>query len=370
MIRLVNLSTRIGAFALNSVNLEVRRGEYFVLLGPSGAGKTQLLELIAGVSSPCSGEVWIDGENVTGWPPERRRVGLMYQDYLLFPQLTVRANIAFGLRTNTIEQVRGRVTGLGSRNNRSRDVQTRIVELAHLLRIEHLLDRRTIGLSGGEQQRIALARALAPRPRVLLLDEPLSALDPQIRGEVRRELAALHDALGMTILHVTHDFEEALLLADRVAVIRQGTIVQCGPAEAVFRQPDSEFLASFLGMENLFRGQVSRGHESQQNGDMFDAVFESGPLKLSVIARREGPAYAAIRPEEITVSRELLQSSALNNIAGTVHRIEKSHPLVRLTIHTGLSFIVMMTVQSFEALHLEVGADVYLSFKATAPHIF
>jgi len=186
MIRLVDVSCRVGAFELRSVNLEIERGEYFAILGPTGAGKTKLLEIIAGLQAPSSGDVWIDDKKVTGLPPERRHVGLMYQDYLLFPHLTVRKNILFGLRDKPkLERLR------------------RVDEISRLLGIEHLLDRHITGLSGGEQQRIALARALAPQPRVLLLDEPLSALDPQNRRAVRRELTALHAKLGTTTIHVT-----------------------------------------------------------------------------------------------------------------------------------------------------------------------
>ena len=356
MIRLINVSFQVGAFALRSINLEVEHGEYFVILGPTGAGKTKLLEVIAGLQSPASGEVWIGGKNVTALPPEHRHIGFMYQDYLLFPHLTVRGNITFGLRGKLPAEARAC-----------------LAKLAGLLKIEHLLDRRVVGLSGGEQQRIALARALAPQPQVLLLDEPLSALDPQNRRAVRRELRALHRQLGMTTLHVTHDFEEAVVLTDRLAVINEGEIVQVGPPEVVFRRPRSVFVANFFGAENLFRGEIVRCNKGEpRDGEAFNAMFQfqSGPLQLSAIAEQEGPAYAAIRPEEITVSKELPHSSALNNLYGTIVNIETIGPLVRLTVDVGVPFIAAMTVQSFKALQLKIGAKVYLSFKTTAIHVF
>jgi len=354
LIRLSQIHCRRGAFALQSVNLEIARGEYFVLLGPTGAGKTQLLEVIAGLQPPFSGEIWIDGENVTSLPPEARQIGFMYQDYLLFPQLTVHQNIAFGLR----------------RMPRS-EASARVIDVARLLKIEPLLNRRVFGLSGGEQQRIALARALAPRPRVLLLDEPLSALDPQTRRTLRRELHSLHDQLKTTTIHVTHDFEEALALADQLAVIHEGAIVTAGAPDDVFRKPGSEFLAGFLGVENLFRGKITAcNHDEFPGAESFDAIFESGPLKLSVLADREGTACVAIRPEEITVSKESLHSSALNNLAGTVTLIEKSYPLARLTIDVGVPVIAAVTIQSLESLQLDVGAKAYISFKASALHVF
>jgi molybdate/tungstate transport system ATP-binding protein len=361
LIRLSNVSSRRGAFALQSINLEIGDGEYFVLLGPTGAGKTQLLEVIAGVQQAASGEIWIDGENVTSLPPEARHVGFMYQDYLLFPQLSVRRNIAFGLR----------------RMPRA-EANARVEEIARLLEIEPLLGRRVLGLSGGEQQRIALARALAPRPRVLLLDEPLSALDPQIRRELRRKLRSLHEELRMTTLHVTHDFEEALALAGRVGVIHEGVIVQTGMPDEVFRKPGSAFLASFLGVENLLRGNVVRRHpEEPRSGESpdseFDADFDAGPLKLYVIAQREGPAYAAIRPEDITVSREPISSSARNTLEGTLAKIERSWPLVRLTFDVGMPIrvplVAVITEQSLHSLDLTLGARAFLTIKATAIHL-
>jgi len=355
MIRLKAVSLTIGNFALGDVDLQIEKGEYYAVLGPTGSGKTLLLETISGLQQPSSGEIWIGGENVTDLPPERRHIGFMYQDYLLFPHLTVRRNITFGLRGRERDQS-----------------QARLNELAGLLEIEHLLDRQVAGLSGGEQQRIALARALAPRPQVLLLDEPLSALDPQNRQMVRRELAGLHRKLGTTTVHVTHDFEEALALADRIAVINEGRIVQTGPPEEVFRRPASPFAAQFFGAENLFHGEISLGDKTLAGGaaDGTSAVFRSGAMQLSVIAAQAGPAYASIRPEEITVLREEPHSSATNNLRGTIRKIERTAAVVRLTIDAGAPFVAAITSQSLDSLQLETGLQVYISFKATAIHIF
>ena len=281
MIRLVDVCYKVGAFELRSINLEIERGEYFAILGPTGAGKTRLLEIIAGLQPPSSGEVWIADENVTALPPDRRRVGFMYQDYLLFPHLTVRKNIMFGLHDMAKQERLQRVD-----------------EISNLLGLDHLLDRHVTGLSGGEQQRIALARALAPQPRVLLLDEPLSALDPRNRRAVRRELTDLHQKFGTTTIHVTHDFEEALVVADRLAVMNKGEIVQVGMAEDVVHKPRSTFVADFFGLENVFKGEIVRCDQLESDGAMaYNAVFKSGGIQLSVIAESEGPAYASIRPE-------------------------------------------------------------------------
>jgi molybdate/tungstate transport system ATP-binding protein len=354
MIRLVDVVFRAGAFELGSVDVEIERGEYFAVLGPTGAGKTKLLELIAGLATPSSGDVWIDGENVTRLPPERRRVGLMYQDYLLFPHLSVRRNIQFGLRELT-----------------KRDAEQSVDDLSRLLGLEQLLDRSIAGLSGGEQQRVALARALAPKPRVLLLDEPLSALDPQNRRAVRRELKSIHSQLGTTTIHVTHDFEEALVVADRLAVMNQGKIVQVGQPEEVVRKPRSAFVADFFGVENIFKGEImSCGETGELGSDAYNAVFSTGGLKMSVIAEREGPAYATIRPEDVLVSRELVHSSAMNNLSGSILEVEMTGPLVRLTADVGARLVALITRQSLSALKLEIGAKAFFSVKASAIHIF
>jgi molybdate/tungstate transport system ATP-binding protein len=354
MIRLVDVSVRVGTFELRPVNLEIEGGEYFAILGPTGVGKTKLLEIIAGIQSPASGEIWIGDENVTVLSPERRRVGLMYQDYLLFPHLTVRKNIMFGLHE-------------GSKREKFR----RVEDIAHLLRIEHLLDRNIPGLSGGEQQRVALARALAPQPRVLLLDEPLSALDPQNRKSVRRELTALHKQLGTTTIHVTHDFEEALVVADRLAVMNRGEIVQVGPPENVVRKPNSAFVADFFGVENLFKGEIVKcDKETSSEAEAYNAIFKSGDLQLSVIAEREGSAYAVIRPEDIIVSKALTHSSAMNNLSGRILEIERTGPLVRLTADVGVRLVALLTKQSVEALKLETDEEAHFMVKASAIHIF
>jgi molybdopterin-binding protein len=247
----------------------------------------------------------------------------------------------------------------------------RVDEISHLLGLDNLLDRHVTGLSGGEQQRVALARALAPQPRVLLLDEPLSALDPQNRRAVRRELTDLHQKLGTTTIHVTHDFEEALVVADRLAVVNKGEIVQIGLAEDVVRKPQSAFVADFFGVENIFKGEIVLCDQSESPGaEVYNAIFKSGALRLSVIAEGEGPAYAAIRPEDVIVSRELGHSSAMNNLRGKIVEIETTGPLVRLTADVGVRLVALLTRQSLVSLKLDKDVDAYFSVKASAIHIF
>ena len=247
----------------------------------------------------------------------------------------------------------------------------RVDEISNLLGLDHLLDRHVTGLSGGEQQRVALARALAPQPRVLLLDEPLSALDPQNRRAVRRELTDLHHKLGTTTIHVTHDFEEALVVADRLAIVNKGEIVQVGIAEDVVHKPRSTFVADFFGLENVFKGEIVRSGQLESDGAMvYNAVFKSGGLRLFVLAEREGPAYASIRPEDIIVSRELAHSSAMNNLSGCIVEIETTGPLVRLTADVGVRLVALLTRQSLVSLKLDKNVQAYFSVKASAIHIF
>ena len=251
MIRLEGLNVVAGDFSLRVDELSVEKGEFLVFLGPTGSGKTVLLETIAGLRRPISGRIWFGDRDVTAEPPERRRVGFVYQDYALFPHLSVGKNIAFGLRTGA---ARGRARSV-RRAGVSRAVgpiRERAAALASLLGIEQLMDRYPDTLSGGEQQRVALARALAIEPEVLLLDEPLSALDRKTRRELRIELRRLHRELGATVLHVTHDLDEALVLGDRIAVLIDGDLRQIGTPEDVIQRPADGETARLLGMTNVY----------------------------------------------------------------------------------------------------------------------
>jgi ABC-type sugar transport system ATPase subunit len=234
MVTLGDARLRLGAFELEAADLHVRRGEYLVLLGPSGAGKSVLLEVIAGLRLLDSGQVLLDGADVTSLPPERRRVGLVSQKPSLYPHLSVRQNIAFGGRYQ-------RVPG--------DEFARRVAEMARLLRVEHLLERGVRGLSGGEAQRVTLARALVTEPSVLLLDEPLGPLDRSMRADLIDELRRIHDRLQRTTVHVTHDQAEARLLADRVAVMVEGKILQIGTLDEVCHNPASASVGRLVGTD-------------------------------------------------------------------------------------------------------------------------
>ena len=271
---------------LAAVSFGLVEGGVTALIGPSGSGKSTLVGLIAGLLTPAAGRILFAGRDITGVPPERRGVGVVFQSYALFPHLAVRDNIAFGLTTG-----RGRLP--------RHEVAPRVGELAALCGLAPLLDRRPAELSGGERQRVALARALAPRPALLLLDEPLSALDASLRRQLRAELAALLRQLGTTVLYVTHDQEEAMMLADRLVVLDRGRVVQAGPPLELYRRPSHPFVASFLGEANLLPVAPSQVQRSPGVLRCLAELIAPAGEPATAFAPASGPATA---PPTATVS--------------------------------------------------------------------
>jgi molybdopterin-binding protein len=347
-LQVADLWIDLGEFHLRQIGLDIAPGEYFVVLGPTGAGKTVLLETIAGLHQPEKGRILADGEEITNVPPERRGIGFVYQDYVLFPHLSVEENVAFGLHMQRQE---------------SEVIRKRVAEISDLLGIDHLLHRRPDTLSGGEKQRVALARALVVEPRLLLLDEPLSALDPETREGLQRELARLHRELGTTTLHVTHDFEEAIALGDRIAVLNEGQVVQVGSPEAIFRKPASEFVARFVGVRNIFQGEIRRRKDGRKTLNL-DGV------EVSVVTDLVGHVHGSIRPEEIILSQEPLRSSARNSFHGHIVNIADRGTLIYVTVCIPPDFTCAITRRSLEEMELREGLEVYVAFKASAVHIF
>lgn len=344
MIRLDGVTVRAGGFTLGPLSLDVPAGGYALLIGPTGSGKTTLLETVAGHQQAMGGQVWLHGEEVTTLPPERRRIGFVYQDHLLFPHLSVAGNIGYAL------PVAGR--------------QSRVAELAETLGISPLLGRGVARLSGGERQRVALARALAPRPSVLLLDEPFAALDPSTRQSLRRSLLALQQSERVTILQVSHDFDEALRLGDLVAVLAEGKVLQQGTPEAVFRRPNSAFVAQFTGAGNVLAGNVTQTGPTEGDG-RFMARFEALPIALDVVADRTGPCHAVIRPEDVLVSLDPLPA-ARNHLRGTVERVERVGPVAYIHCDAGRPLVATMTSAGVTSMQLARGSKVSLTIKATA----
>lgn len=345
MIRVEGVTVRAGTFTLSEVTFEVPAGGYGLLIGPTGSGKTTLLEAIAGHHTPAAGRVWLHGNDVTKLPPERRGVGIVYQDQLLFPHLTVAQNIGYALPTDAADRT------------------SRIYGLAESLGIAGLLARGVERLSGGERQRVALARALAPHPRVLLLDEPFAALDPGTRAGLRRTLIDLQRREGVTILQVSHDFDDALRLGERVAVLAEGRLLQQGTPEEIFRRPNSVYVAEFTGAGNVLAGEVRQ--RVAGDGGRFLGTFVAGPLTLDVVAERPGTAHAVIRAEDVLVSREPLPA-ARNHLHAIVERVERIGPVAYIYCDAGLPMVATVTTASADAMALAPGMTVSLTIKSTA----
>lgn len=345
MLRLDRVIRRAGCFTLGPIDLEVARGECFVLLGATGSGKSLTLGAVVGTGNVAGGAIILDGRDVTALPPESRPIGYVHQDGLLFPHLTVAENIGFPL----------------FRLARAEKMQ-RIQETADDLGIAHLLDRRIAGLSGGEAQRVALGRALARRPPIILLDEPLGSLDPTTRRRLLGVLQEIKARHGVTMLHVTHDFEEAAALGDRIGVMIAGRLAQIGATDEVFRRPASEAVADFIGIRNVIRGRVVRTPEG--------AVLEAGGARLSLPegAATEGEAVYTVTADSVILSREELDSSARNRLTGIVTAISEGVALRHVTVDVGVPIEATVTRRSIEELGITPGRKLWVTIKTTALH--
>jgi spermidine/putrescine transport system ATP-binding protein len=300
-IQLVSLTKRFHEVAVDSVDLTVDSGEFFSLLGPSGCGKTTTLRLIAGFEQPTSGRIMLDGSDMAGVPPHKRNVNTVFQSYALFPFLSVFDNVAFGLRYQKLSK---------------KETATRVHEALELVELQTFAKRRPGTLSGGQQQRAALARALVLGPAVLLLDEPLGALDAKLRRSLKVELKALQERIGITFIYVTHDQEEALTMSDRLAVMNSGRIVQIGEPRQVYEEPADTYVADFLGVSNLMEVDVvGRG----PGGQCAIRVGES-PLEVErADVDSLGTAHAVIRPERVRIEEHA--AAGPNRIPAMVERL-------------------------------------------------
>ena len=354
MIRVEGLNFSVGTFALRDVTFEVEEGEYFVVLGPTGSGKTLLLECLCGLNRIDSGRIEIGGLDVTGLEPRRRGIGYVPQDYALFPHRTVEQNASFGLSP--------RASGRRS----AADIRERVGAVLDLVGIRHLADRRPARLSGGEKQRAALARALAVEPRVLLLDEPVSAVDAQSREHLCGELRRLQRVAGIATVHVCHDFAEMLTVADRVAVVNAGRIVQVGTPNDVLERPTDRFVARFVQAGNIFDAQARR------EGDLTRLECADG-----LVCRSSEPASGEVtfivRPENVRLDRKGPEKADqnLNVVAGTVKEVSDLGALVRVTVSTatGLELLASVGKGRFRQLALSPGDRVLLSFLPADVHI-
>lgn len=347
MIEIKNLNRDWGDFSIKDLDLTIQNGEYFVLLGPTGAGKTLILELIAGFYQPAKGYISFNGNNIDGLPPEKRNIGFVYQNYSLFPHMNVEQNIGFGARMR------------GIKNPKIRD-------MADYLNISHILHRNPITLSGGEQQRVALARALIINPDILLLDEPLSALDPRTQEETRKILKKVHEDTGVTVVHVTHDQTEARVLADRIGIMMGGKLMQVGHPDEIFNKPIDNSIADFVGVENVFSGTVTQNNNGVVNLD----VDGNNVCAISDYSAGEN-VHVCLRPENVTISKTSAKSSARNTFGAKVLEMELMGVLLRVKLNIGNEFNInsLITKQSATELNIKPGDEVLVSFKATAVHI-
>lgn len=291
MIKVKKLSIDLGEFHLRDVDLQINEGEYMVLLGPTGAGKTVLVECIVGLHEPSAGEIMVGGKDVAGLYPEERNVGYVPQDYALFPNMTVKKNLAYGLEARRL--------GLA-------EIEARIGKMMKMLGIEHLSHRYPLNLSGGEKQRVALGRALVTEPEILLLDEPLSALDENLRSELAAELRQIQRESGAIFLHVCHSFEEASDLADRIAIMKDGRIAQVGTIDEVLTNPENLFVARFARTRNFMKGIAEKSIVDGKaryiiNLDCGECLHSFSHAEVEAA---EGKVIAAIRPEDVEILRE------------------------------------------------------------------
>ena len=300
-IELVALTKRFAEIAVDSIDLTISSGEFFSLLGPSGCGKTTTLRLIAGFEQPTAGRILLDDVDVSGIPAHRRNVNTVFQSYALFPFLTVFDNVAFGLRGRRLDK---------------KELTTKVYESLELVKLRSFEKRRPGQLSGGQQQRVALARALVLKPAVLLLDEPLGALDAKLRRSLKVELKALQEQVGITFLYVTHDQEEALTMSDRLAVMRNGRVVQIGGPHEVYEEPADTYVADFLGVSNLMEVDVvERGPGARCQVQLGDSVLQVEHGGDGAVGR----SHAVIRPERVRV--EEFGSAGPNRVPAMVERL-------------------------------------------------
>jgi len=339
MLELKNIKYRAGAFQLGIIELTIERGEYFVLLGPTGSGKSLTLNLIAGFIELESGSINIHGNCVNKQPPEKRRIALVTQNVDLFPHLNVKDNILYSVRAE----------------------KNLVDEIAKRLNISQLFERKPSTLSGGEAQRVAIARALMCEPEILLLDEPLGSLDPSTRREIRNLLSEINEIKRTTFIHVTHDFEEAAALADRIGILFNGKLKQVGRVEEIFSAPVDAETAMFIGHRNVLHGKIVN-----IDGEQF---FQVENVKFEIPQNKYcGNAVYTVNPDSIIVSVERMNSSARNSLKGRIINIEEAPSAVYVQIDVGVKLTSMITKKSAAELKIEVNKELWVTIKSTALH--
>lgn len=355
-VQILELTKRHGdTLAVDRLSLEVKANEFFSILGPSGSGKTTTLRLIAGLLQPDRGEILVNGQSMVGLPPNQRPVNTVFQDYALFPHMTVWNNIAFGLRMHGVA---------------FSEMTRRVGDVLDMVKLPGKADRLPSELSGGEQQRVALARALVNRPAVILLDEPLGALDQQLRQAMQRELKMIQAHVGVTFICVTHHQSEALLLSDRIAVMNAGRLRQIGTPEELYAQPQSVFVAQFVGQSNALEGEIMAGDDRH-------AVLQSPGVKPIQISRMSqeivgGPAKMILRPEHVVLSRESQCDHTENCLEVLIDQVFYLGEEMQYAITVGpqISWTVRGDPQHDRVARFSPGEKAFLKWKAHDGMIF
>ncbi|MFB3101340.1 MAG: ABC transporter ATP-binding protein, partial [Gammaproteobacteria bacterium] len=349
-IQIENVSKDFDGFiAVNNVSLDIYKEELFAILGGSGCGKTTLLRILAGFERPSSGRILIDGVDMTNVPPYERPVNMMFQSYAVFPHMTVEKNVAYGLKKEGIAK---------------EEIQTRVSEMLELVQMSEFAQRKPHQLSGGQRQRVALARALVKKPKVLLLDEPLAALDKKLREHTQFELMNIQDQIGVTFVVVTHDQDEAMILSTRIVVMHKGELIQCGTPKEIYEYPINRYVADFFGTINLFEGNVSRIDDKTMEVECKEIRTTVKALS-SDTTRANDQLTIAVRPEKISISKESPEGEDLSILKGIVWDLGYYGNLSIYRVRTETGKVIQVSAQnrirSAERV-LEWDEEVYLSW--------
>jgi len=332
MIEVRNLNAKLGKFELKNVTFKVNEGEFYILLGPTGAGKSIILETIGGLVPEVNGDVFIDSELISNLKPEHRKISICYQDYSLFPHFTVKENILYGLKF------------LNSKEKEN--LKGNLEKITTMLKIENLLDRYPLNLSGGEKQRVSLARALIVKPKVVLLDEPLSALDSHIKDQLMRDIKIMHKEFGMTTIMVTHSFQEAYYLGENLSVINDGEIVQSGKMKDILNNPKSHFVANFVGMNNIIKIDDSIDEKFKANGNKF----------------------IGIRPKDIKISKTKIDEDIV--FKGNIYEIADMGTYIEVKVKVDNKiYIIFVLITEYIEMGIKIDDEIFIGINRKNIHM-